>query len=57
MKKRLLKLPDAVLNKIAADFGVTEGTREEKATKVADYIYRSYGLRWTDLTSRYGLDN
>jgi len=53
MIKELLKVPDQILFAIGRDYSV-DGTREQVARKLAE-IFRSYGFRWSDVASRYGL--
>lgn len=54
MRKKLLKLDNDTLNKIASDISILEGTREQKAAAIAEYV-RGYGYKWSDLVSRYRL--
>lgn len=51
-KQRILEqVPDAVLDKIASDYGFT-GTRIQKATQIARQL-RDYSLTYSDLAARY----
>jgi len=54
MKRKFMKLDEALLRRIARDFSITEGTKLEIATQLTDYL-KAYGLRWADIAARYDL--
>ena len=55
MKKKLLALPEDVLRRIARDYSIRVGTKAQIAADLTDY-FRSYGLKWADVSCRYDLE-
>ena len=53
MKRKLMKLDEVLLRRIAKDFSIYGPTKEDVATSLAQYL-RVYTLTWEDLLARYG---
>ena len=68
LTSRLTALSDAMLNRIAIDFGQTvaaqksigikvdEDTRDATVRRIVEYM-RSYNMRWADIIARYNIQS